>query len=86
MIIQAVAEAGEDGAAKHWAVVAQRLMGAASPTSLAVTHRAIEEGRQLSLGACRVPTPPDVFHEHAFAPELVAKRGELSMFPFACLF
>ena len=48
----AVAAAGEDGATKHWAVVAQRLMGAASPTSLAVAHRAIEEGRQLSLGKC----------------------------------
>ncbi len=27
MVIQAVAEAREDGAAKHWAVVVQRLMG-----------------------------------------------------------
>ena len=44
----AIAAAGDDESVKrHWAVSAQKLMRAASPTSLVVTHRAIEEGGKL---------------------------------------
>ena len=42
----AVAAGGKD--VKHWAVTARKLMAAASPTSLVVTHKAIEEGRKLN--------------------------------------